>query len=317
MSNKFRIIRLALLMLCLNGKAWGSLEDTTLTVITWYEAQIPISLGKQRVDILVKELETKLPTQLQTAIKKLPASRGRVEFLDRSSELIKLKKAVDYESAAALVTTIPKVVSQPANAFLFTKIDIGSGTIVFHAKIVKIGTLIQSEDEVEFEQTKAFIPGIMRSSIQELAESLLKQVLPVPKREKSLYCKHERFLNYPTISSGALSVGSLVWYLIEDGNVSDSYSSYRSSMSVEDATKSRIKTEKAFSRRQIAGTSAIVSGVAFGFFLMRDIFWQRDTRVDSSEAEQNLHGNPDHGLKMCINPLTSKDGILIRVALSF
>ena len=176
MKRKSYSVWLIFFIFCLYGKAWSSLEDSTLTIIAYHEAEIPINLGQQRVDNLIREYKDKLPRDLQTAIIKIPGAHDRVEFLERSFSLMKFKKAVDYENVTALVDTILRIVSEKPDAFLFTKIETGAGTIVFRAKIVNIKTIVKAEDRVEFAQSGAFVTETMNSKIQDLAKSILRQV---------------------------------------------------------------------------------------------------------------------------------------------
>ncbi len=321
MKRKSCVIGLTLLMLCLHGKALASLEDSTLTIITYHEAEIPSDLGQERVDNLIREYRDKLPRELQTAIRKIPSARDRIEFLERSPALIKLKKTVDYENVTALVDTILRVVSERPDAFLFTKIETGTGTIIFRAKIVNIKTVVKAEDRIEFAQTEAFVTETMNTQIQELAKNILLQVSPM-NIQRIIEYKHigldaPRFLNYPTISSGVIALGSFAWYLVEDANVDDAYKKYNQPGSVEEITEARIEAEKALTRKNIAGTSAFISGVAFGFFILRDILWHKDKKVIKDEIGQSMGQNTGNPFKIGINHFPSKNGIFVEFTLRF
>lgn len=174
------------MIFCLYSKAWSSLEDSTLTIIAYHEAEIPSHLGQERVDNLIREYREKLPRDLQTAIIKIPGARDRVVFIERSSSLMKFKKAVDYENVTALVDTILRVVSEKPDAILFTKIETGAGTIVFRAKIVNIKTIVKAEDRVEFAQSGAFITETMDLKIEALAKSILSQVSPATPKDSTV-----------------------------------------------------------------------------------------------------------------------------------
>lgn len=173
---KSYVVWLIPLMFCPCSKTWSSSADTTLTIITYHQAEIPSDLGQERIDNLIREYKEKLPRDLQTEIKKVPGTRGKIEFLERSADLIKLKKAIDYENVSALIDTILTIVSPQPDAFLFTKIETGGGTIVLRGKIVNIETLVIAEDRIEFPQSEAFLTETMDSRIEDLACGILKQV---------------------------------------------------------------------------------------------------------------------------------------------
>jgi hypothetical protein len=245
----------------------------------------------------------------------MPSARGKIKFLERS---IKLKKAIRYENAAAFIDTILTLVSEKPDAFLFTKIEKGGGTITFLAKIVDIKAVVQAESRVEFGQASASVPDTLNSQIRYLARGLIKQLFPT----QVVIYRHvgldaPRFLNYSTISSGVIAAGSAVWYLIEDKNVDDNYERYKENKDVQLVTKFRIATEKSLSRRKIAKNTAIISGAVFGIFLFRDIFFHHNKKVVDEQIDQSMGENTGKAIKLGINHSFPQESISVQLTFCF
>lgn len=89
-----------------------------------------------------------------------------------------------------------------------------------------------------------------------------------------------KFFNYRVLSSGGIALGSFIWFLREKVKANDDFDKYESAVSTPEAVKLRHEVEKSRTRRDIAGAISLVSGLAFSYLFVRDLF--------RSESEENL-----------------------------
>jgi hypothetical protein len=123
-----------------------------------------------------------------------------------------------------------------------------------------------------------------------------------------------RKISYLTTSFGALAAGTFAWYLVEKKNGDDEFAKYQAATRTEDAVAFRIKTDKACSRRDVAGYVSIGSGVVFAVLLVRDLMRSKPPESDS----QQQFPSPETvtkkvGFKLNSNPQTYALAIGVQV----
>jgi hypothetical protein len=316
MNKLFFSCLLSILIVCCQSTSWVFANESTLTVITYHEAEIPMNLSNNRVDGLISEFRDKLPIELQTAIQNISGVHDKIRFLERSN-LIELKIALQYENVAALVDTLLELVPCKANAFLFTKIEKGGGTIVFRSKIVDTKTVILAESRVEFKQQYSSVPDTLNYQVQQLARSIIKILFPptIEYKNRLIDLDYRPFVNFPILSSGTVTLCSFIWYLNERNNVKSYHSKYEKATDIIDVTDLRIKTEKSLTRRNIARTTAVISGTIFGTLLVRDILWINKLNQDESHTMSNEKNRNKN--RISINPSIIQENIGLTLQMFF
>ncbi len=291
-------------------------QDSTLILITYPFAKMPKNLTDDIESAAIRELANRLPEDLETAI--LDISKEEISFLSRK-KLITLKETLDYENREKMVNQILTTVSEPFDAILFTEIARSIGRIGIKAEIVDRSTKIMVKRSVEFQTTILVQPDSLDSQINNLAYKLVNTLT-----EKQAYLykymglDQRPFLNYPTLSSGTIMAGATIWYLFENAHINDLSKKYDSATGLNDVTNYRIQIEESKTRRGIAKTTALLSGVLFGAFMIRDIFFRHQEVVQYAELENSLREKSHRGLKLQIkNSALSEDSISLSMVLLF
>ena len=270
MRNKNCIIGLIFCLFVSHDAVYSAEKDSVLTIVTFPVAEVPPNLSSDDlVDVRIRNYSEIFPSDLEEIIDNMP---NKITFLLRTSELMELRTAVDYENTEKLISEVLKIVSKSPNAFCVTKIEKGVEKVVLRAKIVDITSSIIIQNKVFLSRTDFLKEGKdspMHSKLKELAE-LITRTFVTPKKHMGL--DSHRYFNYSTISSGVIVLGSALWWLKENSKVKDFDKKYIEALDTQEATKFRIKCEKSITRRKIAKTSMFISSVAFGVFLFRDFF---------------------------------------------
>lgn len=138
--------------------------------------------------------------------------------------------------------------------------------------------------------------------------------LKVPiKTTRTLYVKipPKRFTNYRVISSASIAAGSLIWFALERRSANQKFDDYEKAQVTTEAVMLRAEVEKIRTRRDIAGTLSLVSGLAALYFVVKG--------PGSEKTSTNRNGpwslNKKPHLK--IEPLLTRDELQIAMHLKF
>ena len=113
-----------------------------------------------------------------------------------------------------------------------------------------------------------------------------------------------KFFNYRVLSSGGIALGSFIWFLRERDKANDDFDKYESAVLTSEATKLRHEVEKSRTRRDIAGTISLVSGVAFSYFFVRDLF-RSETKQCSKHDVKSVDSTSKIIFGLEPNPMTN------------
>ncbi len=125
-----------------------------------------------------------------------------------------------------------------------------------------------------------------------------------------------RFFNYRVISSGTVAGISTAWFLIERAKAKTKLDDYHRAAETAEVIKLRAEVEKGRTRRNIAGTLSAVSGVAFAYFLAKDIFCpERKKQINCKDQGTTWYS--DKKLHFGFESNLNTNEVLITMSLNF
>lgn len=259
MKKDFLVAALYFLALVTYRNVASQTADSTLNVVAYPFAEIPLALEGSSETLTnkeIKRLSESLPTQLETEIQSI-IPRKKVSFVEMEDipklqeVLLQTKANFKFEDVQNVVKTISDEFAK-VDAVLFMKIEkVGLASIKITAKIVDVSSrkLSQKQEKVNLDD------GLLDSKVKILAKNLAGDIV-----------SRGSFVRDPKAWAAVATIASAAWWFLENGSVKDNDRAYDGATTTVEATEAGIEAEKSVTRRNIAaGSTAVAAGALLIF----------------------------------------------------